>query len=153
MLGRRRVLELVEDMPQFGNFRIGRNQGGEARRHRLERGPHLDHLDHFALRLANDVDSAARNRANETLLFQDRERLPDRCPAHAECSRQLALVKTEFLLRIVNVGVGNRALAWSRKLVEFKGPSARVAGEPERSANAERSTRVAIVFIGPRRPG
>src|SRR2546423_13406497 len=36
--------------------------------------------------------------------------------------------------------------AWSRKLVEFKGPSARAAGEPERSA-AERSTNVAIVFI------
>src|SRR6266850_365937 len=45
------------------------------------------------------------------------------------------------------------AYAWSRKLVEFKGPSARVAGEPpERSACAERSTRVAIVFIEPRTP-
>jgi len=31
MLGRRRVLEFVEDMPQFRNFRIGRTQRGEAR--------------------------------------------------------------------------------------------------------------------------
>jgi hypothetical protein len=53
-------------------------QRREARRHRFERGPHLDHFDDLALRFANDVDAPPGHRANEAFLLEERQRFADR---------------------------------------------------------------------------
>jgi hypothetical protein len=48
VLGGRRVLELIEQVAQFGDLSIARVQGREPGGHGLERGPHLDHFYHLA---------------------------------------------------------------------------------------------------------
>ncbi len=110
MFGGRRILELVEQMPQFGDFRVRCLQRRKPGRHGFERRPHLNHFDHFALRLADDVDAAPRNGADEPFLFQQRQGFANRGAAHSKGSGELPLVKAQFLIRIVDVGVGNRVL-------------------------------------------
>src|SRR6266550_4488475 len=86
------MAELAEHPPQARDFFVGRVQRGEACRHALDRGPHFDHLDDLLLRLAHDEDAAPRNRAQKPLLLEQRHRLADRRPAHAERLRQLTFV-------------------------------------------------------------
>lgn len=66
----RGMLELEEQRAQFRDFPIRRVQRREACRHALERGPHLDHLDDLALRLAYDENATPRNGAQKALLLQ-----------------------------------------------------------------------------------
>ncbi len=110
MLGRRRVLELVEQVPQSCDLSIAGVQGREPRRHGLERRPHLDHFDHFALGLADDVDTAPRYRADESFLLEQRQRFSNRGPADAERRRELPLIQPQFLVWIVDIGVRDRVL-------------------------------------------
>ena len=132
-------------MPQLRDLFVGGVKRRKPRGHRFERGPHLDHLYHFALRLADDVDTAPRNGANEPFLFEKRQRLTNGSPADAQRSGELPLVQPQFLIRIVDIGVRDRILqeriSLMRKLVEFRGASARGAVDV-------RCTSVAIVFIG-----
>ena len=80
-----------------------RARRGEAGGHALDRGPDRDHLDDFALRLAHHEDAAARDGADETFLFQHRQRLPDRGAADAEVLAQLAFVEPDFVRLAVNI--------------------------------------------------
>ena len=136
MLRRRRVLELIEQMPQCGDFRVGGVQRREPRGHGFERGPHLDHFDHFALRFANDVDAAPRYGANESFLFQQRQRLADRRAADAERRGELPLVQAQLLIRIVDVGFGDRVLQKRVGLISQAGRVQRREGERSRGGCA-----------------
>jgi hypothetical protein len=104
----RRVLEFVKQVPQRTNVGVRCVQGREPRGHRFERRPHLDHLDHFALGLANDEDTAPRDGENEPFLLEQRQRLTDGRAAHAERGGQLPFIQAQFLLRIVDVGFRDR---------------------------------------------
>jgi hypothetical protein len=81
----------------------------------------LYHLDHFALRLANDVDAPPGYGANESFLLEERQRFAYRCPADAERRGELPLIQTQFLLRIVDIGVGDRVLEQRIRLIPQAG--------------------------------
>jgi len=110
MLGWRRVLELVEQMAERRDVGVRGMQSRKTRGHGFERGPHLYHLDHFALRFANDVDPPPGYGAYESFLLEERQRFAYRCPADAERRGELPLIQTQFLLWIVDVGVRDRVL-------------------------------------------
>ena len=74
------------------------------------RRPHLDHLDDLLLGLAHDEDAAARHRAQEAFLLEQRHRLADRRAGDAERLRQLPLVEADLVGVRVDVGVDDRLL-------------------------------------------
>jgi len=77
---------------------------GEAGGHRFQRRPHLYHFDNFALRFTDDVD-AAGDGANEPLLLEQRQGFTNWRAADAKRRGQLPLVQTQFLIRIIDVGI------------------------------------------------
>src|SRR5450631_2737651 len=104
-------------MPQLRNLCILRVQGCESRRHGLKRCPNLDHFNYLALGFANDVDAAPRHGADEPFLLEEGQCLANRCTTDAQRARQLSLIEPELLLRIVNIGVGDRGLQARIRLV------------------------------------
>ena len=111
------VAELVEDAAQAGDVLVGRVQRRQARRHALERRPHLDHLDDLLLGLAHDEDAAPRLGAQEAFLLEQRDRLADRRARHAELLRQLLLVEADLVRGRVDVGFGDHLLQRRVRLV------------------------------------
>src|SRR3954465_3728859 len=75
------VLELREQGAEGADLRVGRALAHEPGGHRLKRRPDHDHLDDLGLALADDVDPAPRDDADEPLVLEARERLADRGPA------------------------------------------------------------------------
>ena len=150
VLGGRRVLERVEQVAELADLRIGRVQRREARRHALERRPHLDHLDDFALGLADDEDASARDRPDEALLLENGQRLAHRRATHPERLDQLPLIQPQRLSLAVDVGVRDRVL---QQRVSLIAETARVercqselschrrAAAPERRDYAHRAPR------------
>jgi hypothetical protein len=117
VLGRCRRAELVELRAQRGDLGVGRVHGREARRHALERCPHLDHFDDLLLRLADDEHTAARLGSQEALLLEQRHRLPDRRARYPERVGELALVQADLGRLPVDVGVLDRLLERRVRLV------------------------------------
>ncbi len=98
------ALEGREHAAQAGDIGVGRRLGDQPCRHAFQRGPGLDHLDHFVLGLAHDIDAAPRHRPHETLAFELRHRLAHRRARDAEILRQLALVQPQVGPRTIDVG-------------------------------------------------
>ena len=71
-------------MTQAGDFRIRCVQRSKARRHRLERCPHLNHLDDLSFGLTDDVDAPSRDRSDKTLLLEQGQGLTNRGAADPE---------------------------------------------------------------------
>ena len=117
VLGRRRVAEFVEHGAQRRDVRVRRVQRREPRGHALERRPHLDHLDDLLLRLAHDEAAAARHRAQESFLLEQRHRLADRRARDAERLAQLALVQADLVAMRIDVRVHDRLLQRRVRLV------------------------------------
>ena len=110
MFGRRGVAELVEHMAQRTDVRVGGVQRRQTRRHALQRSPHFDHLDDLLLGLAHDEHAATRHRTQKTFLLEQRHRLADRRPAHAERLPELPLVEADLVAMGVDVRVHDRLL-------------------------------------------
>ena len=104
------LLELDEQRAQLPQLLFARALGGQARRQALDRRPHRDHLDHFALGLAHHIDAAPRDGAHEALLLEHAQRFADGGAAHAEFLRQLAFVEADFTGAAVDVHLGDGAL-------------------------------------------
>ena len=107
MFRRRRILKLVEQMPQLRDFRVGSGQSRQPRRHGLERRPNLNHLDNFAFGLANDVNTAPRHRSNEAFLLQQSQGFANWRTANSQGGGQYPLVEPQLLVRVIYVGVGD----------------------------------------------
>ena len=104
------LLEHVHQRMQFGQLRLGHIWRGEPGGHAFDRRPDGDHLDHLTLRLPHHQQTAPWYRADETLLFQDRQCLADRCPAHPKILGKLALVQPDLERMTVAVHLGDGAL-------------------------------------------
>src|SRR4029077_8317955 len=110
------------------------------RRHALERRPHLDHLDDLALGLADDEDAAARDRSDETLLLENRERLAHRRATHPERLDELPLIEPQRLALAVDVGIRVGVLRQGVSLIAQTARIERCQSElsRRRAATAER---------------
>src|SRR6185437_13568353 len=75
-----------------------------------ERGPGGDHLDRFMLRLAHDVDAAARHRAHKALALELRHGFAHRRSADAEILRQLALIEPDLIAAAIDIHRHNGVL-------------------------------------------
>src|SRR3954454_345136 len=97
------VLELREQRAQRPDLVVRGPLAHEPRRHRLEGRPDHDHLDDLGLALADDVDAAARDYADQALVLEARERLPHGRAADAEAGGERLLVQPEGRLGVVDV--------------------------------------------------
>src|SRR3954447_4184451 len=97
------VLELREQRAQRADLLVRRALAHEPRGHRLEGRPDRDHLDDLGLALANDVDAAARQDADQALVLQAGERLAHRRAADAEVGGERLLVEPEVGIVVVDV--------------------------------------------------
>src|SRR5215471_5121890 len=109
-LGRMSALELVKEMPEGRDLRIGGAQGDKPRGKAFKRRPHLDHLDDLALGFAHHEDAAARHGFDEAFLLQKRHRLTDGRAAYAQILRELPLVQTNLVRLVVDIDRGYRLL-------------------------------------------
>src|SRR5215204_2845956 len=91
VLGWRGAVKFVEHVTESADLFIRRVDGGEPRRHALERRADLDDLDDFFFGLADDEDAATRNGAKVAFLLEQLHGLPDRRAADAERAAQLTL--------------------------------------------------------------
>src|SRR5579872_3344429 len=121
-------------------------QRREPRSHRFKRGPHLDHLDDLALRLANDVDAAPRQGPDEALLLEQREGFADGRSADPERGSQLPLVEPQLLLGVVDVHVRNRSLEQGVGLVAQAGRIEGCEGQANAVGSALENARRRIHF-------
>jgi len=81
------VLEGREHLAQARDLLVARGLSDQAGCHAFERRPGGDHLDHLALRLAHNIDAAARHRANEAFALELRHGLAHGRAADAEILR------------------------------------------------------------------
>jgi hypothetical protein len=77
----------------------------------------VDHLDDLALGLAQDIHPAARHRAQEAFLLQQRHGLANRRSRDAQRFRQLFFVQTDFFPRTVDVRLRNRLPQFRVRLI------------------------------------
>src|SRR6185436_15066167 len=117
VLGRGRVAEFVEHGPERRDVLVRRMERREPGGHALEGSPHLDHLDDLLLRLAHDEAAAARHRAQESLLLQERHCLPDRRARDAKRLAQLALVQADLVAMRVDVRIHDGLLQRRVRLI------------------------------------
>ncbi len=110
MLRGRGALELIEQMAQLADFHVACMQRRQARRHALQRRPHLDHLDDLALGFSDDEDATPWHRPDKALLLQDRQCLAHRRSTHAQRLHQLPLIESQGLALAVYVGAGDGVL-------------------------------------------
>src|SRR3954447_10729994 len=97
------VLELREQRAERPDLLVGRALAHEPRGHRLEGRPDHDHLDDLGLALADDVDAAARDDADQAFVLEARERLPHGRAADAEPGGERLLVEPEVSVIVVDV--------------------------------------------------
>jgi len=96
------AVEPGEHAAQPGDVLVAGVLGDQARRHALERGPGSDHLDHFLLGLADHVDAAARDRADEALALELGHGLADGGAGDAEILRELSLIEADVGARAID---------------------------------------------------